>query len=67
MAIIYEYTINEILENTHHSVDSLEIHYVHPHLDYVVEIGVILDDESTIVVYGDSLQDATDELAAILL
>jgi hypothetical protein len=62
MAIIQDYTINEILENTFQDIQSLEIH-----LGPEVEIGVILSDDTTIVVYGDNLQDATGELAAILL
>jgi len=67
MAIIQDYTINEILENTFQEIETVEIHYVHRHADYAVEIGVTLSDDTTIVVYGDNLQDATGELAAILL
>ncbi len=62
MTMVYEYTINEILENTFQDVQSVEIH-----LGPEIEIGVILSDDTTIVVYGDTLQEATDELAAILL
>lgn len=61
------YTINEILEDTFHNIRYVEIHYGHQYAENSVEIGVTLDDDTTLVAYGDTLQDATDDLAAILL